>query len=298
MAAGLHHHLPRSYQLRFATRGRVHVFDRVTRSFRADTPRNVGAVRDDYTIVHSDGRRDSRVETEFLSRLDDRGARLLEKLSHRVPIYLDEKEDFCWYLSFFLVRGPRFRRMLDELGTAMWKAFARVELGTADDIRRMIMECPDFSDTDRAAADPELLLEMIQREEYQLALNREYAVKLMMEHGSELRELFLKSDWVIAHANDGAEFITSDHPIVTRRPMRTFPLGHDCCLMMIEGAGEKITHRDMPPSMVHAVNLDTARQSERVVIGKTSDYLRRVVSETRVDSTAPDPIAVPGLPSA
>src|SRR5262249_35615443 len=163
----------------------------------------------------------------------------------------------------------------------------------AEDIKRMVMECPEMTDEDRASTDPELMLEMLQSDDYDLRLNREYAVKLMMEHGSELRDLFERSDWVIAHATHGAEFITSDHPIFTKPPMRTFPLGHDCCLMMVEGAGNKLTHRDMPADMIHGINLDTARQAERVVIGRSSDYLRRVITEAGVDSTMPDPIARP-----
>lgn len=298
MSRALHHHLPRSYQLRFAESGRIWVFDRVIRSFREDVPRNVAAIRDDYTVVHSNGQRDDKVETEFFSRVDDRAVLMLEKLASRSLISVDEKEDFCWYLSYFLVRGPRFRRMLDEIGTAMWMSFARAELRTADDVRRMIDECPDFSDEDRASADPELMLEAIRSEDYQLRLNRDYAVKLMMDHGMELRELFLRSDWVIAHAPAGAEFITSDLPIVTRGPLRSFPLGRSCCLMMVEGKGDKITHKAMPIDMVHGINLDTAHQAERIVIGSSSDYLRQVVAETRIDSTPPDPIARPDGPSA
>ena len=289
-AAAVHHHLPRSYQLRFSVAGRVWVFDRVTKRFRQDTPRNVAAARDDYTIRHADGRMDSRVETEFLSRLDDRGAVLLEKLNARSQITMDEKEDFSWYLAFSLVRGPRFKRMLNEIGTAMWKSYTRSELQTEEAIREMIEECPHFSADERAAADPALLLEMIQSEDYTMALNRDYAVKLMMDHGAQLRHLFLESDWVVGHASRSTEFVTSDSPIVTLGSVRAFPLGHDSCLMMVPGSGDRIAHRDMPDEMVHQTNLDTARQAERTVIG-TEDYLRRVVAESRIDVEDPAPIA-------
>ena len=89
-AAKLHHHLPQSYQDGFCVDGRIAVFDRVTRKFRRDQPKNVAAITHDYTIYREGGVKDTRAE-EFLARIDGAAVPILLKLRAREPLTADER---------------------------------------------------------------------------------------------------------------------------------------------------------------------------------------------------------------
>jgi len=290
----LHHHLPQSYQAGFCgADGRLFVFDRATGKFRKDTPKNVAAVTHDYTLFRDGEVRDTRVE-KFLSEVDGTAVPIAKKLRDRVPLTADERQSYAWYIAFFAVRVPRFRRWLSETETAKRKLHDREYLQSPAQLQNLI-DNSGMTDSERAEANAELMFEMLKSEDYIVTVGHDYGVRLLMEAGCDLMPKVHDIFWIVAHAAEGAEFITSDNPLVQigANEAMTFPVAADTALMLMQAPSGNVHNYDkeMPADIVHATNIATARECERLVLARDEDYLRRVVEEAGIAGTRPAPLA-------
>lgn len=288
MPPKLHHHLPQSYQEGFCESGRLFVFDRVRGTFRRDQPRNVAAITHDYTIYGEGGVKDSRVE-EFFARLDGAAVPIAMKLRRREPLTADDRQTFAWYLAYFAARIPRFERWLNEHETAKRKLFDREHLRSPDQLQALI-DGSDLPDAERAGANAELMFEMLKSEEYSVSIGHNYRVRRLVEAGGDLMPQVHDLYWIVGHAPKGAEFITSDNPLVEdpSGKLATFPLAADTALFMMPTTADRSHNydKDVPVEIVHVTNVATARASERVVLGRDEAYLRRVVTEAGIEGVA------------
>lgn len=296
----LHHHLPQSYQAGFCRDARLFVFDRITGTIRRATPKNVAAINNAYTIYREGGARDTRVE-KFLAEVDGAGIQIAQKLRQRVVLTQDERQSFAWYIAFFAVRVPRFRRWLSETETAKRKLHDRKHLRSAAQLQELI-DASDLTAAERAEANADLMFEMLKTEDYIVTVGHDYGVRLLMEAGSEMMPTVHDLFWIVGHATEGSEFVTSDNPLVQigSGEAMTFPIAADTALMLTQSPSGKIRNydKDMAADIVHATNLATARESERLVIGGDEDYLRRVVEEAEIVGKDPAPLAGIGPPPA
>jgi hypothetical protein len=296
----LHHHLPQSYQEGFCRDGRLFVFDRVTGTFRRDQPKNVAAITHDYTLYRDGNVKDTKVET-FLAEVDGTAVPISKKLRDRIPLTADERESFAWYLAFFAVRVPRFRRWLSEAETARRKRHDREHLQKPEQLQNLI-DNSDLTDTERAEANAELIFEMLKSEDYVVTVGHDYGIRLLVEAGCDLMPKVHDLFWIVAHVAEGAEFITSDNPLVQigANEAMTFPVAADTALMLMQAPSGKIHNYDieMPADLVHETNVATARECERLVLARDEDYLRRVVEEAGIVGTTAAPLIDIGPPSA
>lgn len=295
----LHHHLPQSYQGGFCDNGRLWVFDRSTGRFRRDQPKNVGAVTHAYTIDRN-GVKDTRVE-ELFARVDGDAVPIIAKLRHRQPLTADERQTFGWYVASFGARIPRFRRWINEHETAQRKLFDREHLKSPAQLQELI-DRSDLSEAERAEANAELMYEILKTEDYSVSLNHNYQVRLTVETIIELQPRLHDLHWVIAHATSGAQFVTSDNPVVEADSgaFITFPISSDAALLLVPTTEDivRIAHKDMADDMVHMTNVDTARASERIVLARDSDYLERVIADARIEKQPAGPLIDIGPPPA
>ena len=145
----------------------------------------------------------------------------------------------------------------------------------------------------RAEADAQLIFEMLTSEEYSVSAGHNYSVRLLVEAGIDLMPRVHDLCWLICHAAAGSQFITSDNPVVEdpSGQMVTFPVAADTALMMMAPPTGNLFNydKDTPPDIVHLTNIETAKASERVVLGRDEDYLRRVVAEAGIEGTGPAP---------
>jgi uncharacterized protein DUF4238 len=288
----LQHHLPQSYQQGFCVDDRLWVFDRTTGKFRRDQPKNVAAITHDYTIYKDDGTKDTKVEKLF-SQLDGVALPIIGKLRGREQLSADERETFAWYLAFFAARVPRFKRWISEHETARRKLFDREHLKSRDQIQVMIDNSGLPADV-RAEADAGLIFEMLTSEEYSVSVGHNYGVRLLVEAGIDFMPRVHDLCWVICHACAGSQFITSDNPVVEdpSGQMITFPVAADTALMMMAPPSDKLFNfdKDMPADIVHLTNIETAKASERLVLGPDESYLRGVVAESGIEGVRPAPL--------
>lgn len=295
----LHHHLPQSYQGGFCQDGRLWVFDRSTGRFRRDKPKNVGAITHDYTIDQN-GVKDTRAEKLLFARVDGGAVPIIAKLRRRERLTADERQTFAWYVASFAVRIPRFRRWVDEHETARRKLFDRQHLKSPAQLQELI-DRSDLSEADRAEANAELMYEMLKSEQYSVTLNHNYQVRLVVETLGEMQPRIHDLHWVVAHASAGAQFVTSDNPVVEADSgaFLTFPISSDAALLLIPTTEDtvRIAHKDMPDDMVHMTNVETARASERIVLARDGAYLKRVIADAGIDGPA-GPLIDIGSPPA
>jgi uncharacterized protein DUF4238 len=295
----LHHHLPQSYQDGFCQQGRIWVFDRATGKFRKDSPKNVAAITDDYTIYRNDGTRDTRVE-ELFAAIDSAGVPIIKKLRSRETLSGDERESFAWYLAGFVARVPRFRRWVNEHETARRKLHDRAYLKSPAQIQELI-DKSDLSPDERAEADAQLMYEMLKSEEYSVSLDHNSQVKNLVETAIELQPRLHDLNWILGHATGESEFVTSDNPLIESASgaFLTFPVANDTALLMLPAEGDKvrITHKDMPRDLIHLGNIELAKASERLVLASNDDLLRRVVREAAIEDVPPKPLFDIGPPS-
>ena len=290
MGPKLHHHLPQSYQSGFCRDGRLWVYDRASDTFRRDSPRNVAAITHDYTIHRSDGTKDTFVEAA-LARIDGAGAPLTAKLRERVRLTADERQTYAWYIAFFAARVPRFRRWIDEHETARRKLFDREHLRSPEQLQHLI-DNSDLTGAERAQADAELMFDMLTSEEYTVSLDQNSKVKAMVEEAIELMPRIHDLFWIVAHAVEGSQFITSDNPVVdtAEGQLATFAVAADTALMMMPTSRDRVFNfdRETPADVVHATNVETAKEAERLVLGRDEAYLRKVVEEAGIAGKRPE----------
>jgi hypothetical protein len=292
-----HHHLPESYQNGFCDGGRIWVFDRAIVKFRRDTPTNVAAIKDDYTI-YRDGQKDTRIEG-LLARVDGEAVPIIAKLRNREVLLPAEREAFSWYLASFVARVPRFRRWVNEQETARRKLYDREHLVSPSQIQELI-ERSNLPAEVRAEADAQLIYRMRKSEEYSVSLDHNSQVKTLVETTIELQPRLHDLNWVVAHTTEGSEFATSDHPLIEglSGAFVMFPVARDAALVMLPTDSDKlvILHKDMTADMVHGMNVELAKACERLVLASKEEYLRLVVAEAGIEGTPAPPLVDIGKP--
>ncbi len=263
----------------------------MTGKFRRDKPKNVAAITHDYTIHRDDGTKDTRVE-KFFSQLDGAAVPIIRKLRRREVLTPDERQSFAWYLADFVARIPRFKRWVNENETAPRKLFDREHLRSPKQLQEII-DNADLPESVRAEADAELIFEMLTTEEYTVSVGHNYGVRLLVEAGIDLMPRVHDLFWLIGHSPEGSEFVTSDNPVFEgpTGQMVTFPIAADTALLMMRPPSGRFHNydKDMPAEIVHMTNIATAKASERLVLGRAGEYLRRVVAESGIEGAAPAP---------
>lgn len=293
-----HHHLPESYQAGFCSGDRIWVFDRSTGKFRRDKPVNVAVRTHDYTIYRDGDTKDTRVE-KFFAAVDGEAVPLIAKLRAQEQLTADERETFSWYLAYFATRVPRFRRWVNEQETARRKLFDREHLKSSAQLQAAI-DASHLPESERKEANAELMFAMLKSEEYSVSLNHDFQVRMLLEAGAELQPEMHNMNWFVAHASEGAQFVTSDNPIVESASgvFVTFAVAADTAMMLVPTDAEKVRqfHKIMPDAMVHSTNIETARACEQVVLARDEKYLRRVIAESGIAGTSIAPLVEIGPP--
>src|SRR5207244_12019224 len=130
-------------------------------------------------------------------------------------------------------------------------------------------------------------------EEYRVTVGHNYGVRLVVERGAELQPRLHDLDWVVAHAKHGAEFVTSDNPLVESESEKfvTFPLAADSALLLLPTDRDKVVvvHKEMPGELIHGTNVETAKASERLTLASNEEYLRRVVRDAGIEGRGTSP---------
>lgn len=285
----LHHLVQRWYMKRFAnSRDRIHVFDRVTKRFREDTPRNVAAERDFNTVTVADGTKETWPE-EKLGDFDGEAAASTAKLLRGDALERFDRWSIAWFAALADTRGRGFR-----------EAFLREPLPEIDLSARGFLD-ERFVRAHAAVKgvwlDP-WVLERLVLEEASRIQRGGFEIGAMVEGAFERATHFFWMQWVLATAPAGTMFITSDRPIafvhrdggapggdpLEPSTLKIVPLTPSTALVIGNIADElDLQHTVVQEGFVRLTNAALALRCDRYLIAACEAALRATVADAQLD---------------
>jgi hypothetical protein len=112
-----HHFLPKSYLEGFTKDEKVWVYDRTRNEFRQQSPRDTAVIRDFYVFENAKGEDDYGLEVYF-SRIEGKAKATIRDLEKQAQISPDARLNLALYISFLMVRSPKFDREVNETADA------------------------------------------------------------------------------------------------------------------------------------------------------------------------------------
>lgn len=289
-----HHVLPEFYLNGFAKEGRFFVFDRSSKEYRQQTPKNTAVEGHYYAFINTEGKIDYSIET-MLSRFESEAKKVLEKFSSGEDISEGDRGWFAYFLAFLFSRVPRFEREINEIADKGAKLLAKAHFSTVDAIDQYFSET---GDRDRSFSAEEFH-RFIHEEEYSVVGNRNITVETMLDQAPRIAELLGTMNWTVVRADRDNGFVTSDSPfafllsrsqqtqgavlgIGSPQVRKVVPLTRNMALV-IGSHGFNLRYARANRDLVREVNLQIAYESERFLIAADERLLRSVVRRSRID---------------
>jgi hypothetical protein len=296
-----HHYLPQFYQQRFAgADGRVCLFDRETKQFRRQHPVNTALENDFYTVTNAEGRKSDSLE-RALADLENAASGVIDRLDSRMNGWRDENELFAFtmFIAFFYTRTPIFDKEQRALGEYLFRTTTKANHSSPEVTAEWLKQFEADTGESAEGISPEKYWQMIQGDEYEVDIPREYNIRLMLDATEHVAQLLLTRNWHFVRAPRDFEFITSDGPFVISPPAgyerdwRAYgaltpgaaiqvPLSPSTSLI-IQGEGNDILYGRINKDTARKINANVAQNSDRFTIGRNEAYVRKLVQRTRVD---------------
>ncbi|HWR81893.1 MAG TPA: DUF4238 domain-containing protein [Candidatus Deferrimicrobium sp.] len=253
-----HHYLPQSYLKEFCRDRFLWVFDREKKEFRKQTPINTCVEKDLYTMVFENGEKMREVEG-ILSLVESTSMPAITKVSRQSRLTEKEIGDICLFLSFLIVRLPKFLKFTKQQHEK--QVLKLLEEKFPEFVEKVHLEVKDW-----------------------------FSLKTSLRLEEKFRNLLWRFDWCICWPPQNSSFVTSDNPftIIPREPsaekvgfltpgaLKVTPLSPRCCVVL-EDQGLGIRYRRVPRKIVDGFNVHFAANSRRFVIARDELELRTAV---------------------
>jgi len=273
----------------FSRDGLLWVYDREKGEYRRQTPKNTTLQNHYYTLEDAEGNKDTTVETT-LAKIENRAWPVIAKAAERRELSLTDKQDLALFSAFLKVRVPDYEKSLGELFDKLFKATNKM-IFHSEEATKAAME----SMTDEGEEFPltaQELMEVVDKEEYELGTPRAESIKLKIDSGLEIARYLGQMNWIFACAPASTSFITSDNPFVFIRPKnhdphrgvgvitpgakKVVPLTHDTCLFALD-RGSYTGYMDISREAVRGINLTVSANCDRFLIGRDEALVKRLV---------------------
>jgi len=288
-----HHYLPESYLNGFTARGRFWVFDRESRQFRPQTPKNTAVETDFYTVADEDGSKDRSLETA-LAPIDGKAAEVIRELEGTDSVSAIQIRVLALFVALLRVRTPEFEEQQTQLQLATAAAAARAFAEGAS----AILFGPRNPLPDQAPpkpytpADLARFLDDLETDENMLRNEARASIpRLALDLGKILGHM----NWVFYVPARDCHFMTCDNPFIIVGPTAEGPAGiatpgarkviplSSTLLVSIHDEGNGYAWQRMSRRAVEGVNCMCALNSDRFVISRKEYPLRKVVRATNID---------------
>ncbi len=292
-----HHYIPRFYLEGFvhSKTGKFSIFDRIRNQYRMQKPPNVGYVRDYYAVELNSGEMYFDIETKALGTIDDNAAVVFDKIHNEENLSDDDRAILAMYIALQFTRVPGFEAIMDLFADEFFKRQAKEQYKTLEEIQKT-MDDREKETGVRSSITAAELMNFLDAEEYRVSPGRGPILSLMVMIGLKIAPYLLQMDWGFLKAKPGTSFITSDNPVVVldrekrafttaiRKPssLITMPLNQDMAIQMAAGRG-RIAYSYLPRSEVRDFNINTALNSNTLVIGRDPEHIRDIVRRTAID---------------
>lgn len=299
-AAKRHHYLPQSYLEGFCREDGFWVYDRKDDEYRKQTPVNTTVQKHYYSIEEEDGEKNIEIE-KMLSQLEGSTKKVINKIVHRKLLSNKDKMIMSLFISFAWTRIPDFERLVNESMKSLIKKTGDILNEDVDRIKQAIERCE--KDTgEKIAIDPAKLKEFWDKGKFDIVMNRNASLDMMLQVAPEYARLLCLMDWVFTIAPKDYSFITTDSPFVliptSDEKIKTvfgsnigllvpgveklFPISQKICLV-IRDCGGKIKYAEYNKSLCKEINMQLARHAKRFVIGRDKALLRSLVKKAKVN---------------
>lgn len=289
------HTVPAAYLRGFCQEGLLAVFDRVTRQLRIQQPSNTACIGHFYTVVDDEGRQRFEIE-QVLSEIEGAAAPALEKLAQpNSQLSEDERSDLAVYLACAATRTPLAVNRIKDFESGLIKDFTRNYFSDVATVAARLRKerGPGHSDS-AIEIEARGLVEFAQSDGYRVTIDHAHAVRMSMGSAlGDIAELLHERHWTVLHSpDDGHTFLTSDVPLVltTVAPRRPSPYGigfgnNDALvifpvnaktLLLAFGTGAGLLHQHADRETMRRINLASAKNSDRFVIGRDQRLVESV----------------------
>ena len=290
LATVLAHYLPKMYLNRFATDGRLAVFDRRTGKLRRDKPRNVATIKDFYIITDASGKRDDSVETHFLAELEGQASPIIDSLCGGGALSPVERQRLATFLGVLCTRMPFFADAHAELNQNLARVTFRRLAGTPERAAKFLSRRKrsfPFSPTKFAR--------FVNSDALTIRPKQAERIQIMIEMAQSMAKSFMRLEWRILKAPESANFITSDAPMglvplpgalptygeSSSLVMKFFALSPRVCLRLSDNL-EPTCISPISIQEVSRINEAIALEATRLLIGRNESDLDTVLHATNL----------------
>jgi len=291
-----HHFLPVCYLNGFSgDDGKVCLFDRESGDYRAQFPVACGYEKYLYSLVLPDGTKDAHLEAKFCA-IESEFPKVRDCLeSGNIPSG-DELGALLAFVALQLFRVPATLRDIHELGSLALSKHLDSAMSDEDSADEFFAEL--FGPNSPEAAMPLDDKKALVKEMDCAYPRRNAALRMMFESmGQAYKLLSQKSVVTVFHAPQGRAFITSDRPVLIRKPSRnllglggllgpgsiaTLPVSSQVAVSVSDGSRVAIRHSELSRDKVAQLNYGEARTSYRLLAGNSEQRLRTVVEKGKI----------------
>jgi len=291
-----HHYLPQFYLGGFCREDKLWVFDREKKEFRQQTPKNTAVKTHYYSVEEKDGGMRTEIET-MLSYIESYAKQVIDKLLLREVITEDEKQTLSIFIAFMMNRVPDFEKSVNTIEKHTIQLMADMMFSDEKRVQAMMNE-QERNTGEKSDVSAKELVDFHKRRQYEIVINRNESLRLMLTTSMELSKYFRLMDWGIYHAPPKKSFITTDNPlilvppveykpgffgigIITKGARKVLPLSQKACLIMFD-RGDLLVHRDADMHLVRNINLSLTSRADRFVIGCDETLIRNLVRTTKL----------------
>ena len=233
----------------------------------------------------------------MLSQIESYAKQVIDKLLAREALTDDEKQTLSIFMAFMMNRVPDFEKSVNAIEKHMIQRVADMMFSDEKRVQSMMDE-RERKTGEKSDTSAEELVDFHKRGQYEIIINRNESLRLMLTTSMELSKYFALMDWVVFHSSPRTSFITTDNPlilvppvdykpgffgvgIITEGARKVFPLSQAACLIMFDH-GNLLEHRDADMTLVRKINLSLTSRADRFVIGRDEALVRNLIRTTRL----------------
>lgn len=259
----------------------VWVFERGKKTPYRRAPRNIARKKGFYDVKDFNGEIISVVE-DFLSDLEGKSSKVLNKVLNKQLITSDERKIFALFVVVMRNRVPHFRNFVNEVIKDLTKKFLELSAAQPGYLEKWVLEKEQKTGTKVDINVNELRKSILSDDfPYEISVNPGFLIRVMLDtlFDVELRQILSEMSWSFLFAPQNCYFVTSDNPVVVIDPENrkegagyknsstvqlTFPLSSNMCFMAT-WSKNRHNYQNINPSLLREINLRTCKYSTKYV---------------------------------
>jgi hypothetical protein len=297
------HYIPKFYLKGFADEdGKIHLFDRARKSFRATSPDDLSVIKDYYTVL-ANGVKRYDVEKK-LSDIESAAKPVLDKLVQCTPLTTEELNHLHYFLAVQSLRGPGFRDAAEQMESHLIKRVAdEIFANPARAEASMRQAGQDVGD----AWTPERMAAMYKkyRDRLTVEVDPHRSLDLMINTADHLFNALRRlSKLVVVKAPKDVLYITTDIPIMSHNggcyypgatvlgmkdTMLSFPVNRKT-LLVLRDHGPDFHVANSSKASARADNCYRASLSYQFTCSSAMAHLQSIVNRTKLMTREPKPM--------